>query len=141
MFVFGNKVSVTFAVGVTGQDVEAVFEDDAGVGCVGGGGGGAAVVARVVSGGVSTVAGAIGFRSTGAEGDSGVAGVEGTGRAGGHAAAVLGGGDVEAWLGSGAGSGTSGLAVMEEFRSDCRMWKPWARAGAGVEAGSDAPTV
>lgn len=143
MFVFGNKVSVTFAVGVTGQDVETVFEEDVDVGCVGGGGGGAAVVARVVSGGVSTVAGAMGFRSTGGEGDSGIAGVEVTGRAGGHAAAaaVLGGRDMEAWLWSGAGAGTSGLAVIEEFSSDCRMGKPWARAGAGVEVGSDATIV
>lgn len=139
MFVLDNKVSVTFAVGVTGRDVETVFEDDADVGCVGGGGGGAAVVARVVSGGVFAVVEAIEFRSTEGGEDSGIAGVEVTGRAGGHAATVLGRRDMEAWLGFGAG--TSGFAVMEEFSSDCRMWKSWARAGAGVEVGSGATIV
>lgn len=90
MFVFDNKVSVTFAVGATGPDVEAVFKDDADVDCVGGGcSGGAAVVAWVVSGGVFTAAETIGFCSTGGE-DSGTAG--------GNAATVLGRGDMEAWL-------------------------------------------
>lgn len=98
MFVSDNKVSVTFAVGVTGPGVETVFKGDADVGCVGGGSGGAAVVARVASGGVFTVAEAIGFRSTGGEEDSGIPGIELTGIAGGNAATVLGRRDTEAWL-------------------------------------------